>query len=187
MIRHGSLFVSLIRTIFNNIGRCPKCMRQSFVFMLGAFSLAIVIELTVRSPALLIASRIVAVSSVGLWLSHLAAFSLRATRNAKSATPNAIGKNSETDLELQPRRQFLLTFARSFALVAAATALPVRSASAQAGCNCPDITPKCCYNSNGQTYVCAPADANCCGDPDPNVAPWSCPSGHYCTGDHGCT
>lgn len=166
-----------------NLGRCPICMRQSFVFMLGTCCLAIIIELTVRSAALHIAGRIVAVISIGLWLSHLVAFSLRATTNTKTKTPNFARKNSGTNLEHWPRRQFLLLFAKNFALIAVAIAVPVRSAFAQGRCQCSGFTPKCCYSTFD--WVCAPSDAICCAD---SQGAWSCPNGHYCTGDHGgCT
>jgi len=33
------------------LGRCPRCMRQSFIFMLAACGLAFVLTLTTGTPA----------------------------------------------------------------------------------------------------------------------------------------
>jgi len=69
----------------------------------------------------------VAVGSAGLWLSHLTAFALRMVGNASASKGGALEGSVVTDRTLQPRRQFVMAFAKSFILVAAATALPIRA------------------------------------------------------------
>ena len=170
---------SMSSRLLDNLGRCPKCMRQSFLAMLGLGGLAFLISLTATSPILLIVSKILAVGSVGLWLSHLTAFALRAMRNTNPSAGNARAQNVATDL--RPRRQFILAFAKGFALATTATVLPTRTAFAQVPCRCPS-THKCCYNYAGNNYVCAPRDAVCCV----STSPWYCPRGQICTGTSGC-
>lgn len=167
----------------DNLGRCPKCMRQSFVFMLAALGLAVVTSMVTSSPTLLIAGTVVALGSAGLWLSHMLAYALRSARRKTAPSSFRVSKKSAADIEIQPRRQFIISFARSFALVAAATALPVGSAFAA---TCPCAAPlKCCWSYAADYYVCAAADAVCCTHAR---NPWSCPSGHTCLGDSGdCT
>ena len=164
------------------LGRCPKCMRQSFVFMLAAWGLAFALALTASSPALRVASMMMAVGSAGLWLSHLTAFALRMAGNATASKDGARERKVAPDLAPRPRRRFVLGFAKSFVLVAAATALPIRAVFAQAACNCPASAPKCCYAYDGRSYVCAPSNANCCA----SANPWYCSSGTNCYGDRGC-
>lgn len=173
----------LNNSLLDNLGRCPKCMRQSFIFMLGLGGLAFLISWTVSSPILLIASKILAVGSAGLWLSHLTAFALRAVRNTNASTGNALTQNVATDLSLRPRRQFIFAFAKGFALATTATVLPIQASFAQASCRCSGSTPKCCYNYAGNYYVCAPRDANCCASAN---SPYYCPSGQNCYGTTGC-
>jgi hypothetical protein len=148
-----------------NLGRCPKCMKQSFIFMLGAWVLAFVIELTTNSPTLLIASKIVAVGSAGLWLLHLTAFSLRAVRNTSTSTGNALRVNAVTDLSLQSRRQFALSFAKSLIIAATATALPIRNAFAESRMSkcltCCDTKLSVCGNTGACNILYQNCVANC--------------------------
>ena len=143
-----------------HLGRCSKCMRQAFLVMLGATSLALVLPLVTNLPAVLIARHIAAAAALILWLSHLAAFALRA---AAAAHPH------------QPKRRYALLFARNLLVVAASTAVPLSAAFAQVPCRC-SSGMKCCYNYDGKQYVCAPSSAKCCAGNPP----------HYCTGGKNC-
>jgi hypothetical protein len=141
-------------------------MRQAFLAMLGASGLALVLPLVTNEPAILIASDIAAAAAVILWLSHLAAFALRAAAAAHSH---------------QPKRRYALMFVRNLLVVAASTAVPLSAAFAQVPCRC-SSGMKCCYSYDGKQYVCAARNAVCCaGDP-----PHSCPSGKQCSGSSGC-
>jgi hypothetical protein len=68
------------------LGRCPRCMRQSFFFMLGTWGLVVIVTLVAISPLLLTLTSVIAVGATGLWLSHLTAFALRAMRHVTTAT-----------------------------------------------------------------------------------------------------
>jgi hypothetical protein len=63
------------------------------------------------------------------------------------------------------------------------TALPMLKAYA-AECQCaPPL--KCCWNyDHTVTSPCAADDDVCCASQD---NPWSCPNGHNCLGDGGCS
>jgi hypothetical protein len=106
-------------------------MRRSFIFMLGACGMALIVILTMSSPPLIIAASVIAVSLAGLWLSHLTAFALRAVGNASTLKDDALRASIPTDLAPQLRRQFIFGFAKSFILVATVTALPIQAVLAQ--------------------------------------------------------
>src|ERR1035441_3747970 len=72
------------------LGRCPKCARTSFVFMVAAGSLALTATIMTNSPSLLIASWLLAVGSAGLWFSHLGAFALRTARSKSISKVTAL-------------------------------------------------------------------------------------------------
>jgi hypothetical protein len=114
-----------------NLGRCPRCIRQSFVVMLGTWGMVLVMTLATASSPALILSKVIAVGSTGLWLAHLAAFAIRATRSPTTARDEVLGRNVVTDPSPQPRRHFILAFSKSFLLAASAAALPIGAALAQ--------------------------------------------------------
>ena len=154
------------RALDAHLGRCSKCMRQAFLVMLGASLLALALPVMTNAPAVLIASYIAAAAAVILWLSHLAAFALRA---GAAAHPH------------QPKRRYALMFVRNLLVVAASTAVPLSAAFARVPCGCRSGM-KCCYNYDGSDYVCAASNATCCaGNPA-----HSCPSGKQCNGSSGC-
>jgi hypothetical protein len=160
-----------------HLGRCPRCMRQSFIFMLGAWGLVLVLLFATYSSTPTVTSAIVATSLTILWLSHLTAFALRAARNGTPAMRGMAGANSPSDSLVQPRRRFILAFTKGAAFAALATAFPFGTVFAQ---TCPCAAPlKCCYSTDAKYYDCAPSDAMCCGDP---TNPWHCNSGQRCDG-----
>ena len=170
----------LIFNFFEELGRCPKCMRKSFVFALGTCGLALLMAFTASPPALRVAVEIAALAAAGVWLSHLLAFAFRASRRRAGSPGPQTQEPSPADTENQGRRRLILSFARNFAFIAVATALPIASAWA-ASCPCA-ATLKCCWNYTADTYTCAPRDAVCCGHP---TTPWYCQPKHNCYGDKG--
>ncbi len=161
-----------------HLGRCPRCMRQSFVFMLGAWGLALALPFATSSPTPAVASAIAAASLTLLWLGHLAAFALRAAGNGAPAMRGMTGAPSPSDSPVQPRRRFMLAFTKAAAFAALATAFPLGTVFAQ---TCPCAAPlKCCFSFDAKYYDCAPSDAMCCGHP---TNPWHCNSGSSCNGD----
>jgi hypothetical protein len=163
------------------LGRCPKCVRTSFLVAVAASCAALILPTATNSPFLTTASRVLAVASAGLWLSHLVAFALRAGRSASMSNETALRETRRSSPYQGARRQFIVSFAKSFVFAVAATALPFRSAFA-ADCNCASPL-KCCWDFTGTVSVCAAADAVCCAGQNP----WSCPNGHNCYGDGGCS
>jgi hypothetical protein len=169
-------------TLSAKLGHCPRCMRQSFIFMVGAWTLASGITLAANTPLFLITGWVIAGGSILLWLMHLSSFALRSVRTYGASTTNLLQNNEAADPPEQLRRHLVLSFARSFLLVAATTALPLRAAWAQS-CDCPPTAPKCCFNYRGDIYACAPSDAICCAKAED---PYYCPSGSSCYGEHDC-
>ena len=149
----------LPRLIDRHLGRCPHCMRNSF---LAAF-LALVTtaaEWVGGSPMAAFLAPCAAALLL-LWLSHLAAYSWRTSRLRRDAEP----AGGDTDLA---RRAFFPAFASIFAGAAIATALPLSSARAlggecpaTSGRHCPDNAPYCCYSPSRRLYYCR-IDINHC-------------------------
>jgi hypothetical protein len=119
---------ALLRT---KLGRCPRCMRQSFFFVISTWGLVHVTTLVTISPLVRTSATVIAVTATGVWLSHLAAYALRATRHLHTATEAVMGRNIITALSLHPRRQFVLAFSKSFLVAATAAALPIGAVFAQ--------------------------------------------------------
>src|SRR5665213_205158 len=114
-----------------NLGGCPRCMRQSFIFMLGSWGLMLVVTFVANSPLVLGVGGAIAVGATGLWLSHLAVFTLGALRRGGPSRGAAFEGDAVTDISGRPRRQFILAFSKIFLFAAAATALPAGAAFAQ--------------------------------------------------------
>lgn len=162
-----------------SLGQCPRCMRQSFLFALGAWGAAIILNVAQAGFGLASLSLMIASGLTVLWLCHVTAFALRSARHAHGAMRNSKDITTSHDSSVEPRRRFMVTFAKSVVFVISATALPFSTAYAQT-CPCEDPTPKCCWSYDAQYYVCAPEDAVCCGHPN---NPWFCGSNENCTGD----
>jgi hypothetical protein len=159
------------------LGHCPKCMRRSFVLMLGTWASGLAAMLVTNSTLVFSAVLATAVASTGLWLSHLLVFAFRAMTGARTSKGEMMGRNAAADIVFRPRRQFILAFSKTFLLAAAATAFPVGTVLAQTrtqqclsccagrlsgcgnGADCNTEYQNCVANCNsgGQT----PADWNC--------------------------
>jgi hypothetical protein len=138
-------------------------MHISFLCALAAVVWAVVMPM--------LAIQALAVALTAWWAMHLMVYAFRAAKRPgpPSARPDA------------PRRQFAATFAKTFLLVAVATALPTQRVWA-GNCDCPS-NMKCCWNYAGDFAVCAPLDANCCAHAN---KPWYCSQGQNCYGDSSC-
>ncbi len=163
--------------VYANLGRCRKCMRQSFIFMLGAWAAALVAASVTDSSTPVIAVAALASVATVLWLAHITAFALGAAGSANKSGNRALERNVSAGLVSQQRRQFIASFAKVFVLGAAATALPLQSAFAQshlsdcltccasklAACGsngkCNTLYQNCVSNCNSQGE--SPADWRC--------------------------
>jgi hypothetical protein len=172
-----TVVVKLSTSLRAKLGRCPRCMRQSFFFMLGTWGLVLVTTLVTISPLVLTLATVIAVTATGLWLSHLTAFSLRAMRSVSTSDGEMAGRNAVTTLSPQPRRQFVLAFSKSFLLAATAAALPFGAAFAQSKMQ---QCLTCCasrLNACGNTGSCNTLYQNCvssCNSQGTSPSDWKC-------------
>jgi hypothetical protein len=169
----GRVLPRFFAFIWANIGHCPRCMARSFQAMTGLVAIAFVMQWATEGPFLLFIEASALAAGV-LWLSHFVAFAVKSAHaRRQTGTP-------ETSLS---RRQSLMIFARAAVYAAAATAWPFTK-PASANCGCTEPTPKCCWNFKGDTYICAPEDAYCCGH---ETHPWYCTRPRpWCHGERGC-
>jgi len=121
----------------SGLGRCPKCMRTAHIASLVSVVSTAILFITGVPSALLACSFILTGLLLGLWIAHLIAFAIRASR-----TP----ADQRRAAESISRRQFVTLFARSLAFAALATSL-VMPAKAQSRCqNCRGCWNCCtCY------------------------------------------
>lgn len=152
-----------------NLGQCPKCVRQSFIAAAASWMFVVIAAFWQWSSFLILIASLIAATATLLWLSHLLAFALRAAHRAK-------------DDNVDPRRNFVRNLCRGLAFVTLTSALP-GVAFAQIRCTCRAPTPKCCYNYDGTSFVCAASTRVCCAH---STSPWSCPSGQNCDGTNSC-
>ncbi len=159
------------------LGRCPRCMRQSFIVALIAVSLALIITEAVRAPAFILLAWIIAGGLAILWLAHMSASALRGANFALTRESS----QAEDNLRWAARRKFIVTFARVFLITATISAIPGYSARAQ-GCLCSEQDCNC-----DPGYFCVmnpyfPSDSFCCPD---GTIPCSESTGTLCC-DKGC-
>lgn len=175
----NSLMNRAVGILNSGLGRCPRCMRQSFLFALGAWAVTIVLAVAQVGPTLVSMGVVAATSLTLLWFGHITAVALRSAKHEYGIARNGSGGTASHDSPVGPRRRFMLAFVKSAVFVAAVTALPVRAVLAGT-CPCKDPTPKCCWSYDAKFYVCAPDDAVCCSHP---TNPWFCGKDQNCNGD----
>lgn len=150
----GTPMTSLIAVLYRTLGRCPRCMRKSFLAALGAWVLAFAAGATV-GPATAVATACgaAALGLSGLWLAHVVAFASRMTAaTARNLAGDARPGTPAGRARLRTRREIAVEFARTAAFVALATALSTKVALA-----CVQPPKRCSANSD---CTCS----QCCGD-----------------------
>jgi len=137
------------------IGRCPKCMRESFVFAVASVSLLAGTLMAERftgfAPGFLPIWKPVALTlacvSIGLWVLHVGVSAWRVAKRPGAGEPMAV---------MDGRRQILLRFLRGVGAAALTTALPT---AALAWNECPGRL-SCgysdCASRNGSDVYCCP-------------------------------
>jgi len=118
-----------------NLGRCPHCMRKSFVAAAIAAASLVIVSQWPHEALVTIPLGVVTAALIVLWMAHLAMFSLRRARAAKVA-----GAHAQPDAS---RRSFLPTFAKALAVAALCTALPELARAEDACERCISNRSKC--------------------------------------------
>jgi len=168
-------------------------MRSSFIAAAVFVALALAATLATTDVWIVTSFWVVAISLLGLWVSHLAAFSLRAATGIRDNTkPGALQMGdspSQSGVTYGPRRQFLSDLVKAFAFAALATALPSRYALAapctitscsDPKCKCVAPSPVCVTCPARRQVGCAPSNSvPCCTV----QAFWICPARHDCYGN----
>ena len=169
---------SSIRIDIKNIGSCPFCITQSLklAVIAGAiFAVVLVVQRWWQSSASIWISGVLAATFVSIWLLHVAVYGLKAALFAKHRALTETDGLSTVD----PRRRFLVTFAKAAIGVTAGTALSllsIKRASAQMhdcgyGTQCNLSYEQCCWGLD---------------HPGGNWVAWCCPKDTRCGESYGC-
>ena len=157
-------------TTISKMGRCRFCMRAAFVSAVSTSILAFGILAVWPGAVMGYGLAGVAAALLVLWLAHITAYAARTAR-CKVKTVTVL----DNSLATHTRRDLLPLFAKAFAFMVLATALPALSRPAFAD-GCPAETPYEC----GTNWCCAAAAIWYCGGYSGNVAQWQ-NLGSFCT------
>ncbi len=119
--------------VHRQLGRCPTCMRQSFIAALISSLTAAAAWLWLGRPLMAALISVTATGLVLLWLAHVVAYARRAQADGPTQ------RDADHDLPDPSRRALAPGFAKLVVGVALATALPPALAHA----NCIQF-PVCC-------------------------------------------
>lgn len=155
---------SPIAALDRSLGRCPRCMRKSFLAALAAWLLALAAATLAVPSALVLGIAAGAIGLSVLWIAHVLSFALRSAATAGKA-PGGEGRPTGHDgsaAAARTRREVMFEFARAAAFAALATALSAKAAlacvqvpkscSANSDCDC----SKCC-GQFGNGGICQPS------------------------------
>jgi hypothetical protein len=154
-------------SIADALGRCPKCMRTSFLAAISSLVVALAVTLITDFPFITSFAWTTAAVLIGLWIAHLVAFALRASAAARSV-PNEV-VDASLKVQHRSRREIVPMFCRALAFAALVTTLPsmIGPASAQSPCqncqgcwNCCTCYQQVCTSSSGCDISCV----NRCND-----------------------
>lgn len=113
--------------LLDNFGNCPTCMRQSLLVALGSWAIVAVVYAAWPETLSLMFSGITAVALTGLWLTHIAVYSVRSAHWAKNKRVAEAGSPAGPN-----RRQILSVALRAVAvgmIVSMPTAFAARCAN----------------------------------------------------------
>ena len=178
-----------VEAIGTKLGRCPRCMKTSFLVAAAAWALALAIASMPTPQPIGILVWVVSAACTMLWIGHLAAFATRAKRGAfrKAGDEARIRGKSAAAMVRWPRRRFVLTFAKTFLVAALATSFPLKlmaqsCSCSEPDCTCPPDAPNCFINPALQESFCCGYEDTGCASP---LLSWCCPNGTNCYGDNG--
>lgn len=148
----STFFQKLTKILDKNIGRCPRCMRMSFLAAFGTAGVAVMDHIMTTDPIIIGLAWMSAFAWAALWIFHLVVFAARSVQAANAPTPSTVRKFVGAPIvpPVLLRRQFFTAFGKAFAFGAIATAL---SSSAALACVQPPVP--CSTNSD---CTCS----NCC-------------------------
>jgi hypothetical protein len=165
-------FYHLLQTVnianVKDLGRCPRCMRKSFIAAAAALASLVLASQWLREAHLMIPLGVLTAALIVLWIAHLVMFSFRQVLSGKAS-----------DADEQPdsaRRAFLPTVAKVLAGALVWTALP-QLARAKDSCDQ-------CHDDRNQ---CMNGCGNVSNNPDPQAhREWS-RCRRQCRQDYDCT
>lgn len=155
-----NMLIQALTLLVSKLGRCPHCMRSSFIVAGAAWTVCLVATAAISRLEISLSIAVVALGLTVLWIAHLFAFVLRTTEPQRTHGRRADAASGAAF----PRRVFIAELAKSMGLVALATAFPVRSWAQKPcekceGLHCFD---KCKSLSGKQRKDCCDCEFNNC-------------------------
>lgn len=144
--------MTLIRILDQNLGRCSRCMGQSFVTALCTWIATVGAVAFQSSPiiaALLLAAALV---STMLWIAHIIVFAIRVSVGGAQKKSPSLGETNPAEIQRRSRRKVISQFVRAAAVGVAATVSILPNAVFAAGnCDCSKCrsNQNCCPTANG--------------------------------------
>lgn len=119
-----------------NLGRCPRCIRTSLLFAAAVWvAFFVTYSLASGVQLLLFILGFLGTILTALWVTHLVVYAARSSTHVVER--GRLGKDPGID---ESRRALLPTFAKAFAGIALATALPRVASANSCTKSCPDGT-----------------------------------------------
>jgi len=140
---------TLANYVWAQLGRCPYCMRMSFIYAITGIAIAAASSLFLPKIAVALIA-LCAVALTALWLAHIIVYSFKTLARHNRIRPN------ESHTPSISRRKMFGTFAKTLATAALATAVPHvvlagRGRSSKGVVFCCSNNGQTCYsNSDGQ-------------------------------------
>lgn len=150
----------------SRLGRCSRCTRSALLAALAAWGVALAVWHAGANPVLSMLCTAMALSLAALWLAHLLAASIRATRFLEEHSRK---RPDHPIAGAWSRRTLIVNFSRVLGLTALVSLAPRRWAFAQ-NCQC-ETGCKPGYNVYLKQCFCCPDNTTICYDEASN---WCC-------------
>jgi len=151
-----TLLAQMRSIISVNLGRCPRCIRQSFAAGLVLGGLALASWLAFGPGIVTLTFAAASLAAFGLWTAHIVAFAARSVAPQNREPVAAIGQPALS------RRETIPAFVQALAVIALVTTLPMGKAKADDCCDCSKCSSdqNCCKTANG-CCGCFPGTVQC--------------------------